>query len=208
MSHKILIYGSRILARLARDILETDANLEFAGYINDWEGGEDIVGGLAEVLARPDLTGLPICPAIGYTDLAARWKAIEAFCEAGFPLYTLRHPCAFVKPSAEVSPGAILMPQTAVDRSARLGRGVVMWPGAVVNHECQVGDNVFLSSQCVLAGRSQVGSHSFLGVGATILDGVKVGSSCFVGAGVLVFDDLPDHSHVIARPNAVRMGPK
>jgi sugar O-acyltransferase (sialic acid O-acetyltransferase NeuD family) len=207
MPEKILIYGSRILARLARDLVDAYPDKVFAGYLNDWEEGPEIVGTLSEVSEQPRYSGHGICPAIGYTDLPARWAAVENTLQANFALASLQHSSAVASVHAQIGSGAILMAQSVVDRGSVLGRANVLWPGAIVNHDCRLGDNVFVSAGCVMAGGSQVGSHSFLGVGATLVNGVKVGSHCFVGAGVLVYDDLPDGTRVVARPNFVRTSP-
>ena len=83
MPQPVLIYGSRILARLSRDMVEASADMRFAGYVDDLAEGPDIVGGLDDVASDPSLSLALVCPAIGYGDLALRWRLIEGVRNRG-----------------------------------------------------------------------------------------------------------------------------
>jgi sugar O-acyltransferase (sialic acid O-acetyltransferase NeuD family) len=205
VSTPILIYGSRMLARLARDVLESQPELKFAGYVDDVNEGHEILGGLDHVAADPELSLFPICPAIGYSNQPARWQAIGRARARGFKLRSLIHESVYLGRASEIAEGCLLLPRAIVDREARLGTGTLMWPASTVAHECVLGDNVVICSHAIVAGNVRVGAHTFIGIGASIVDNVTIGEHCFIGAGVIVFESLPDHTRIIARPNGLKM---
>jgi sugar O-acyltransferase (sialic acid O-acetyltransferase NeuD family) len=204
MPQPVLIYGSRILARLSRDMVEASADMRFAGYIDDLNEGPEIVGGLDKVVSDPGLGRALVCPAIGYADLALRWRLIEGVRSQGLKLATLRHPGDYLGRDAQLGEGGIFLPGSHIDLECSFGIGVVLWPGAIVNHHCAIGDNVFVCSGATVCGCAVIGPHTFIGAGATVVNEAKIGSHCFVGAGVLVHGDLADGSRIVARPNYIR----
>jgi sugar O-acyltransferase (sialic acid O-acetyltransferase NeuD family) len=200
----ILVYGSGILGRLSRDMVEASTKARFAGYIDDLREGPEIVGGLDKVASDRHLSRAFVCPAIGYADMALRWRIIEGVRSHRLKLATLRHPGDYLGRDAKLGEGGIFLPGSHIDRECSLGVGVVLWPGATINHHCAIGDNVFVCSGATICGCAAIGPHSFIGAGATVVDEAKIGSHCFVGAGVLVHGDLPDGSRIVARPNYLR----
>jgi len=181
---KTLVYGSLEFGRVIKDLVQ-QCGREFAGYIDDFNAGEEVLGGFDRVrsLCTPAFHDVVI--AVGYNNLQARWDVYEKVRAAGYRVPPLVHPRAYVRDAELVGEGALVMAGAIVDVNARLGALVVVWPGVVVNHDSSVAANSFLSPNCTVCGCVEVGAHTFVGAGAVIVDHVVVPAGSFVKAGAL-----------------------
>jgi sugar O-acyltransferase (sialic acid O-acetyltransferase NeuD family) len=178
----LLVYGSKDFGRLLRELLQHCGH-RFAGFIDDFGRGPNVVGTYAEALTThpPATHGMVI--AIGYRHLEARWQAYEKVTRDGYVLPALRHATAIVHPGAAVGAGAIVMAGANVDAFSRLGELAVLWPGTLVSHDCEVGRNCFLSPGAILCGFVRTGRNCFIGAGAVIVDHRELPDASFVKAG-------------------------
>jgi sugar O-acyltransferase (sialic acid O-acetyltransferase NeuD family) len=178
----LLVYGSKDFGRLLRELLQHCGH-RFAGFIDDFDAGPDIVGTYAEALAKcpPASHGMVI--AIGYQHLEARWQAYERAKRDGYAVPPLRHASAILHPGTSVGDGAIVMAGANVDAFSRVGELAVLWPGALVSHDCEVGRNCFLSPGAILCGFVKTGRNCFVGAGAVIVDHRALPDATFVKAG-------------------------
>ncbi|NOU90936.1 hypothetical protein GC102_35205 [Paenibacillus sp. LMG 31460] len=186
MNKPILIYGTGTLAKLARQ-LAAECGRDFAGYIDDYHSGAEVVGTFEDVKACYPAEQYEIVIGIGYTNLAARWAVYEAVREAGYASPSLIHPQALVSETSRIGHGCMIMRGAVVDTWAEVEDLVVMWPGSVLNHESMIGSNTFLSPNCTICGFVTIGRHCFLGAGSIIVNHQTVPSHSFIKAGRLYF---------------------
>ncbi len=179
---ELLVYGSKDFGRLVRELL-VQCGHRFAGFVDDFNRGPDVIGPYADALTRfPPVThGMVI--AIGYGHLEGRWKAYEKAKRDGYVVPALMHRTAIVHPGSAVGEGAIVMAGANVDAFSRLGDLTVLWPGTVVSHDCEVGRNCFVSPGAVLCGFVKTGKDCFIGAGSVIVDHRELPDGSFVKAG-------------------------
>src|SRR4030066_168670 len=93
---KLLIYGSKEYARVVKDLAVT-CNLEFAGYIDDYSTGPEIVGDYEYVVKKFLPSSYDIVIAIGYNNLNARWSVYKKVLKDGYNVSVMIHPNAYVR---------------------------------------------------------------------------------------------------------------
>ena len=179
---RLLVYGSGEFGVLVRDLLECCGH-EFAGYINDFTAGPGIRGTYEHCKNEYPPREYGIAVAIGYRDLAARWRAFENVARDGWPLPALIHPAAYVRDPARIGRGSMIMAGAIVDVNASVDEIVVLWPGVVLNHDSRVEANTFVSPNATICGFCTIGRDSFIGAGSVIVDHVEVPAKTFVRAG-------------------------
>ncbi len=178
----LLVYGSKDFARLIRELLQHCGH-RFAGFVDDFERGPEVVGAYVEVLRNCPPTTHGMVVAIGYNNLEARWTAYEKVKRDGYRLPPLVHAKAIVHPAAAVGDGAIVMAGANVDAFSRLGELCVLWPETVVSHDCDVGPNCFVSPGAVLCGFVKTGRNCFIGARSVIVDHRELPDGAFLKAG-------------------------
>lgn len=181
---RLLVYGSGDLGRVARDLLARCGH-EFAGFVNDFEREEGVLGGFEEVRQRHRPGEFGVVLAVGYKDLAARWRVYQRVKAAGYSLPALVHPAAYVHSLPAIGEGSMVMARAIVDVDARIAEACVLWPGANVSHDTAVGRNCFLSPNCALCGFVSLGDHCFVGAGAVVVDHRQVPAGTRIKAGAV-----------------------
>jgi sugar O-acyltransferase (sialic acid O-acetyltransferase NeuD family) len=116
---------------------------------------------------------------------------------------TAIHTSVLVSPTAEVSPGTIILHGSIVQSGTRLGSHVLINTAASIDHDCSLGDYSHVSPHGTLCGHVEVGEGSHIGAGAVIIQCVRIGKWCVVGAGAVVLKDVPDYSTVVGNPARV-----
>jgi sugar O-acyltransferase (sialic acid O-acetyltransferase NeuD family) len=181
---KLLVYGSGDLGRVARDLLVRCGH-EFAGFVNDFEREKGVLGSFDEVRERHAPGDFGMLLAVGYSDLAARWRLYERVKAAGYYLPALVHPAAYVHSAQTISEGTLVMARAVVDMDARVAEACVLWPGANVSHDSSIGRNCFLSPNCTVCGFVTLGDGCFLGAGSVVVDHRQVPAGTRVKAGTV-----------------------
>ena len=181
---RLLVYGSREFARVVRRLLEGCGH-EFVGYVDDRHEGSEVLGPYESVRLRfpPETCGIAL--AIGYNDLAARWRTFCRVRADGYEAPILYHPRAWVDDPSRLGMGAMVMAGATVNWNAAVGEVAVLWPGAIVNHDARIGRNCFLSPGATVCGFATVGDDSFVGAGTVVVDHGKVPPNSFVKAASL-----------------------
>jgi sugar O-acyltransferase (sialic acid O-acetyltransferase NeuD family) len=184
---KILVYGSRDFGQVVKDIV-LQCGFQFAGFIDDYYNGTDILGTYEQVQEKysPDLYEIVI--AIGYKHLKARWETYQKVINEGYTVPCLIHPKAYVRSTDAIGPGAIIMVGAVVDFNAQAEELTVLWPGAVLNHDSIVKSNTFLSPNSTICGFVTVGEGSFIGAGAVVADHVTVPAGSYIKARGLFYE--------------------
>lgn len=179
---KLLVYGSTAFGAILRDLVGLCGH-QFSGFIDDVFSGPSVLGDYAAARSKCPPGEFGVVMAIGYRDLAARWRVFERVVADGYTVPALVHPEAYVRNIESIGNGSVVMARAIVDLSARIGECCVLWPGANVSHDSVIGSNSFLSPNCTICGFSSIGSNSFIGAGAVVADHCKVPAGSFVNAG-------------------------
>jgi sugar O-acyltransferase (sialic acid O-acetyltransferase NeuD family) len=182
---KLLVYGSVDFGRVLRDVLGACGH-EFAGYIDDVRAGEaEVLGAFEAVRERCPPREFGVVIAVGYKDLAARWRVYQRTRMAGYECPALIHPAAYVRDAAAIGPAAVVMARAIVDMRARINDASVLWPGANVSHDAAIGANTFLSPNATICGFVTVGRDCFIGAGAVVPDHRTVPDGSYLKAGAV-----------------------
>jgi sugar O-acyltransferase (sialic acid O-acetyltransferase NeuD family) len=170
---KVLVYGSTTFGSVVRVLVE-ECGHEFAGFIDDVNAGQDVLGSFDIVKTKYPAAQFACVNAVGYNDLAARQRVTDRIVAAGYAMPCLVHPRAIVGRDSRVGAGAMIMAGAIVDTRVDLGPSVVMWPGAVVAHDTVLAGNTFLSPNSTICGCCQVGAGCFIGAAAVVVDHADV----------------------------------
>jgi len=184
MVNKFLVYGSLEFGQVIRDFID-QCGYEFAGFIDDFNKGEGVIGTLQQAIQSHPPSHFNIAIAVGYSDLKARWQATQKAIRAGYHLPALIHPRAYVRSPNQVGSGTIIMAGAIIDSNTSIEENVVIWPGVVISHDSRVGANTFLSPNCTLCGFVTIGRDCFIGAGATVVNHVTVPEKSFIKASEL-----------------------
>lgn len=133
-------------------------------------------------------------------DAGLRLEFLTRLEAEGFELPVLRHPTAWISPSACLGAGSVVFAQSAIQADAQIGRGVIVNTSASVDHDCMLGDGVHACPGAHLGGNVTVGHESWLGIGCAVKHGVRIGKSVTVGAGAAVIHDIADGLTVVGVP--------
>ncbi len=184
---KLLIYGSMEFAVVIKDLAIT-CDHEFAGFIDDYTTGGEIIGNYEDVRKDFCPESYDIAIAVGYKDLKARWAVYKKVSEDGYNVPVIIHPSAYVRDISCIGSGSIVMAGAIVDLNAKVGELCVLWPGVVVNHDSSIGNNTFLSPNSTVCGCVEIMGRSFVGAGSVIVDHVTVPEGSFIKAGSVFTD--------------------
>nr|WP_321513407.1 hypothetical protein [uncultured Pseudodesulfovibrio sp.] len=166
---KFLIYGSQDFGQVVKNIVADTGN-EFAGYIDDFNKGKDILGTFAQIQSKYATDEYCIALAIGYNNQPLRLEIFKKIIASGFQLPALVHPHSYVCKTCTVEDGVIIMENAIISYRAKIGATSVLWPGSVISHDSTIGKNCFISPNATICGFAKVGDSCFVGAGAVVVD--------------------------------------
>lgn len=182
MNKPLLIYGSQEFGKIVCN-LAIECGYEVAGFIDDYNSGENILGSYDYVKDKFPPTLFDMAIAIGYKHLESRWAIYQQVKSDGYFLPSLVHGSAYVSCQSTVHAGGMIMAGAIVDAFVKVNDLVVLWPGVVVNHDSSIGSNTFLSPNATVCGFVKIGHSCFVGAGATVVDHRNVADFAFIKAG-------------------------
>jgi len=202
----LLVYGNGRLAEQMLAELDGDERFAVVAVAADRAhlAGDEFRGvpqlALEAAVERFPPTTHQMLVAIGYRRMRDRARLHGRARDLGYelPAYVARH--ALVHPSAELGPGAVVLPTAYLGPGVRLGEGAHVRPQVYVGHDSVVGDHVFLAPGALLGGDCRVGEASFVGLGARVINGVTIGEECLIGAGALLVADAAPHGVYVGAP--------
>ena len=196
-SLRIFVYGAGGHGKVVADILISNKEKRFAGFVDDWQPltGTKVIG--YPVLGNGDWLQTQkskhsIAVVLGVGNNCSRRQIAQCCAAWDLQILTAIHHAAVVASSADLGRGTVVMGGAVISSAARLGEGVIVNTGAVVEHDVEIGDYAHISPNASLGGASRLGTVSHLGLGAVLLPGVSVGSESIIGAGAVVLRDLPN----------------
>lgn len=113
---------------------------------------------------------------------------------------TLRHPSAWVSPSARIGAGTAITQGCVVMAEATLGIHVKTLPLATVSYGTSIGDYTTVAGGVVVAANVRIGRCGYIGANACVRELVKIGDNVIVGMGAIVVRDVPDGKIVVGMP--------
>ena len=176
----------------------------------------EIVGIVDPKPANPELLGVPVLggdeevPKLLTQGVTAAVVAIGAnstrqrighsLLAIGFTLPQIRHPSAFISPSATIAQGTVIMAMATVGTLACVRDLAIINTGAIVEHDNDVGEAAHIAPGVVLAGRVRVGNRALVGAGTAVRPYIIIGDDAVVGAGSAVVANVLAASVVAGTP--------
>jgi sugar O-acyltransferase (sialic acid O-acetyltransferase NeuD family) len=200
MGRPVVVFGTGYRARCVWDLLcwQFSGAFTVVGYFDDYRapgetgpGGAPILGSFQEGISRTQCASYAAIIASGTRRSHVRSELLRSLQAVGVEVVSLVPQQAFIAPSVQVGPGAVIMPGVYIGAYTSVGALCCAYGGAVIEHDCLVGENVLLGPRATVAGRCVIEDGVFLGAGATVLPGVRIGRGTLVGAGAVVTRDLP-----------------
>ena len=111
--------------------------------------------------------------------------------ELGLRPMTIRHPRAWVSPSATVGPGSYLAPGAMVSAGARLADHSILNLNATFGHDSRGGRHLVVNPGAAVSGDVSIGEGVLVGANAFLAAGISVGDGCRIDALAHVARDLP-----------------
>ena len=168
---RLLIVGAGGHGRAVAEAADLGNEFEVAGFVDDGiqpgrrVGNSTVLGPIAVLASWRSHADIAIV-AIGSN--ALREELHRRVAAAGFALATVRHPAAWVSPSAIVGPGCAVMAGAVIGTEARLGQGAIVNCGAAVDHHCTVEDFGHLGTGACMAGGSILGRGAWMQAGSAL----------------------------------------
>ena len=202
---RILVYGAGGHGQVVADILISQSNDEFEGFVDDREElwGRKVLGfpvhGGGEWL-RQQAAQLRIAVALGIGSAVSRQLILERCSRWETEVVTVIHASAAVSKFAQVGQGTVVTAHAVINAGAKIGAGAIVNSSAVVEHDVEVGNFAHVAPNATMGGASRLGAFAHLGLGAVVLQSVCVGAHTVIGAGAVVTRDLPDRVVAIGVP--------
>ena len=184
-----------------------DSNLEFKGFIDDnpeslsqHNLSDKLIGSLPSYQIEPEDRFIV---AIG--DPEIRRKISESFYHRAAQFATVRHPTAYIAPTAKVEQGCIIAPFAFVGPFALLESHVILNTYASVGHDTYVGACSTFSPYSVINGNVRLGREVFLGTHAIVAPGKAVGERAKLAAGAVALHNIAPYSLAVGNPAKARV---
>jgi sugar O-acyltransferase (sialic acid O-acetyltransferase NeuD family) len=160
--------------------------------------GHSVLGPLAEAGRRPDAA---LVNGIGnpsnYRDKA---QIIAKASDDIRRFVTLLHPSASVSPSANLSPGTVILQNVTVANQVDVGSHVIILPNTVLSHGVTIGAYTSVAGGATICGEVQIGSACYIGAGVSIRERLKIGEGSLIGMGSVVIRDVAENAVVYGNP--------
>jgi len=210
MAGKLVIFGSREIATLARYYFEHDSEYEVVAFtVDDDHVDAERLDGLPLVpFSRvaedypPDRTDMHV--ALSYQRLnRTRQEKYEQARKAGFRLASYVCSKSVTWPDLDIGDNCLILENQTVQPTVRIGNNVMIWSGNHIGHGTTIGDHSYIASHVCLSGHCTIGERCFFGVNSTVRDFTSIGDDVFVAMHAAVTADVDDGSVVIGRAGEV-----
>lgn len=113
---------------------------------------------------------------------------------------TIKHPMAYISPSAQIGPGSMVSANASITALAKIGAGVICNTGSTIEHECILENFVHIAPGATLCGNVHVGEGTLIGANAVVKPGISIGRFATIGSGAVIVKPVPDHTTIIGNP--------
>lgn len=190
MHTKVIIFGVKDLAQLAKFYLETDSPYLVAGFTVHQQ----------YVPESKEYLGLPVvpfetveehfkptdykffAPITGQKMSKFREEIFLAAKSKGYKLISYVSSKATIF-NTEVGENCFIFEDNTIQPFVKIGNNVVLWSGNHIGHHSVIKDHVFFASHVVLSGHCTIEPYSWFGVNATIRDGLTIAEGSLIAMG-------------------------
>lgn len=210
MKEKILIFGVKDTAQLAKFYLENDEaykdRYDVIGFvINESYRSQDKFENLPvfsfesiELQYAPGTVKF-FAPMTGVKMNSVRKAIYEQIKAKGYEMisYVSSKSSVFTE---KIGDNCFILEDNTIQPFVEIGNNVVLWSGNHIGHHSKIGDHVFFTSHVVLSGHCHVKDSSWFGVNTTIRDATVIGESSLIAMGSLVTKDTDDFGFYMGSP--------
>jgi sugar O-acyltransferase (sialic acid O-acetyltransferase NeuD family) len=192
MKKKLVIFGTRDLAQLARFYFELDSEYQPVAFTVD-----------RQYLTEPTFEGLPLVafeeieklyPPDEHTIFVPMTQAkmgrirrekYEVAKAKGyrFATYISAKATYYGTPVGE---NTFIFEDNTIQPFTEIGNNVVLWSGNHIGHSSKIQDHVFLTSHVVISGHCVIEPHCFFGVNSTVRDFLTIAEGTLVAMGAII----------------------
>lgn len=195
MKKRVIIFGVKDTAQLARFYFEKDTDYQVIGFavdraFRDCDSFEGLpvfdFDGIEEEFSPKEFEFfLPM------TQQKMGKLRAEKFTAAKTKGYRL---ATYISPKATyygtpVGENCFILENNTIQPFSSIGNNVVLWSGNHVGHHSKIGDHVFLTSHVVISGHVVIEPYCFFGVNATVRDAITIREGTLVGMGASISKD-------------------
>jgi sugar O-acyltransferase (sialic acid O-acetyltransferase NeuD family) len=171
---------------------------EFAGFLDNFQSGESIVGSIREHIPRKDDRYIA---AIG--DPRERQITTSEIENAGGRFTNIVSPLAMVASPLPEDAGIVVLGNASIGNEVTIGVHTLIQGFSVIGHEITIGAYSTLSSFAFIGGKARIGKSVTIHPHATVLPRVVVGDAAILGAGSVVTRSVESNTTVFGNPAKV-----
>jgi sugar O-acyltransferase (sialic acid O-acetyltransferase NeuD family) len=107
--------------------------------------------------------------------------------------------------SNNIGDNCFILEDNTIQPFTKIGNNVVMWSGNHIGHHSIIEDNVFFTSHVCLSGNCKVGKNSWFGVNSTIRDNINIADGTLIAMGSSVIKDTLEWGVYMGSPAKQRL---
>jgi len=194
---RVIVFGTRDLAQLARFYLDCDSDHEVVAHCvhEAYLPDEPTLDGLPvvafeEVQSRFPPERYAFFAPMSHRDMnKQRQQVYEQTRAKGYTLISYVSSRATVFPETPIGDNCFILEDNTLQPFTQIGSNVVLWSGNHIGHHSVIQDHAFLTSHVVVSGHCTIGSYAFVGVNASVRDGVTLSEGTFVAMAASITRD-------------------
>ena len=206
MSNRIIILGTKGIAKKALEIIEEQNNYTEIAFLDSYSNESFFKG--YQVLGKCDdlekFTNIFNYAFICINDIITRMQYFQRLVSVGYKIPNIIHSLAHISKTADLGVGLLVNALASVQSDTVVGNGCFIDTGAVVEHDNAIGEFVNISPNATTTGNVTIRSKAFIGAGSTIINSINVGENAIVAAGSTVITDIPDNVMVAGCPAKIK----
>jgi sugar O-acyltransferase (sialic acid O-acetyltransferase NeuD family) len=205
MQTKVVIFGVKDLAQLAKFYLETDSPYQVVAftvhqqYIPESKEylGLPVVPFESVEQAYPPTNFKFFAPITGQKMNRFRESIYLEAKAKGYKLISYVSSRASIF-NTDVGENCFIQEDNTIQPFVQIGNNIILWAGNHIGHHSVIKNHAFFTSHVVLSGHCIVEPYAWLGVNCTVRDGITIGEGSLVAMGACVTKNT--------EPNGVYMG--
>lgn len=210
---KVIVFGTRDLAQLAKYYLDTDSDHKVVAFTVDkkylpdseeFEGLPVVPFENLEEYYSPKEYSL-FAPMTGKEMNKRRERIYLEGKERGYSFISYISSKATVFDN-KIGENCFILEDNTIQPFVKIGNNVVMWSGNHIGHHSLIKDHVFFTSHVVLSGHCTVEPYSWFGVNSTIRDGMQIAEGTLVAMSCLITKNTDPWGFYIGIPGKKKEG--